>query len=99
MYKLLIFLKKTDEEKIITPFKESTLKYLSDLTGKEVKAGKVESNLLLEEKYSYFCEVEFSSKDEWDEKINTKEGRIFNKHLMDFHQNITAIFVDYNFKK
>ncbi|MCL5029245.1 MAG: hypothetical protein M1480_09535 [Bacteroidetes bacterium] len=51
--------------------------------------------MLLDQKYSHFCEVTVSSKDEWDEKMNSLSGRELNKDLMDFHQNITAIFVDY----
>jgi len=96
LYKLLLFLNKTDDEKIIDHFEKFTLKYLSDITGEETKSGDVESNLLLEQKFSRFCEVSASSKEEWDRKMNSKAGRELNKHLMDFHQHITAIFVNYN---
>ena len=66
MYKLLLFLKKTDNKEINNLFTDYTIKYLSDLNGAKVKAADVESNLLLYEKYSKFCEVSVSSKDEWD---------------------------------
>jgi hypothetical protein len=97
LYKLLLFLNKTNDEGIINHFEENTLKYLSDLTGGEkIESADVESNLLLPLKFSRFCEVSISSKEEWDMKMNSKEGRELSKHLMDFHQHITAIFVNYS---
>lgn len=95
MYKMLLFLHKTDEEGVEDHFKEFTLKYLSDLAGTEIKAAEVESNLLLEQKYRLFCEVEAASKEEWDGRMNSKEGKLLNKDLMDFHEFITVIFVNY----
>ena len=99
MYKLLLFLKKTDEEKIITHFNEFTLKYLSDLVNKNVPAGKVESNLLSDEKYLFFCEVTVESKDTWDKLMNSKQGKELNKDLAEFHEFLTAIFVNYEDSK
>ena len=97
MYKLLLFLNKTNDEKIISHFEDHTLKYLSIVAAVEkIESADVESNLLLPLKFSRFCEVSFSSKEEWDMKMNSREGRELNKHLMDFHQHITAIFVNYN---
>ena len=95
MYKLLLFLKKTDDDQVINHFKEYTIQFLSDLAGKRIEIAKVDSNLLLEEKYSYFCEISASSKDKWNQMMNTKEGKALNKDMMEFHQFITAIFVDY----
>jgi len=96
MYKLLLFLKKTSEENILNHFKDFTVKYLSDVAKKEIKIAKVESSLLLDQKYSLYCDIEVESKDAWDLMMNTKEGRLLNKDLMEFHQNVTAIFVDYS---
>lgn len=96
MYKLLIFLHKTDNDEIVSHFNEYTVKYLSDLSGKTVKVADVESSLLLDVKYSKFCEITVDSKGVWDKMINSKEGRLLNKDIMDFHQFITLIFVDYN---
>jgi hypothetical protein len=95
MYKLLIFLNKTDEESVQNHFKKITVKYLSKAISKEIKIGKVESNLLLDQKYSLFCEVTLESKDEWNSLMNTKDGKEFSKDLMDFHKHITPIFIDY----
>ena len=96
MYKLLLFLNKTDDENIINHFNDYTLKYLSEISGNKIEAASVESSILLEQKFSKFCEVSVDSKEIWDEKMNSKPGRELNKDLMDFHQSVTIIFVDYN---
>lgn len=95
MYKLLLFLNKTEDEDIRKHFNEITLKHLSEVTGEKIKTAIIESNLLLDQKYSKFCEVTVSSKDEWNEKMNSKAGKELNKDMMNFHQFITAIFVNY----
>ena len=95
MYKLLIFLKKTDKEEITDLFNNQTLKHLSDLIGENVKSADVESNLLMETKYIKFCEVAVTSKDEWDKKMNSRAGKELNKHFMNMHQFIDLIFVNY----
>jgi uncharacterized protein (TIGR02118 family) len=97
MYKLLIFLHKTEDDKALPHFREVILKHVSDLTGSEVKLAKVESNLLLDQKYSYFCEMIFESKEKMDEMLNSKSGKQLNKDLMNFHQLITIISVNYNY--
>jgi hypothetical protein len=96
MYKLLVFLKKTDEEQVNNHFNEFTLKYLSEIAGKEIKAAKVESNLLLETKYSKFCELEAASRDEMDKLLDSKAGRELSKDFQQFHEFITLISVDFN---
>ncbi len=96
MYKLLLFLKKTADENILNHFKDYTVKYLAEIAKKEIKIAEVESNLLLDQKYSLYCDLEVESKDAWDSMMNTKEGRLLNKDLMEFHQNISAVFVNYS---
>ena len=95
MYKLLLFLHKTDNDEVISHFNDFTKKYLSELTGREIKIADVESSLLLDVKYSKFCEIAVDSKDTWDKLMDSKEGKLLNKDLMDFHQFITLIFVDF----
>ncbi len=95
MYKLLIFLKKTNEDNILEHFNNFILKNISSVEGIEVKAATVESNLLLDERYSKFCELTAGSKDEMDKKMSSPEGKTLNKSLMDFHQFITVIPVNY----
>ena len=95
MYKLLFFLHKRDDDSLQQHFKDITIKHLSKITGKEIKIAKVEDNLLLEEKYSYFCEIAAPSRYEMDKLMNTKAGKELNKDLMDFHSNITVITINY----
>ena len=96
MYKLLFFLHKTDDEEDIQFFKDNTVKKLEGVIGENVGIAEVESNLLLEQKFTYHCEISASSKDEMDRMMNSKAGKEFNKSLMDFHKNITVIAVNYN---
>lgn len=95
MYKMLVFLKKTNEDKILQHFKEYTLKYLSDLTEKEIKAGEIESSLLLETKYTHFCEISTASRNKMDELMSSGKGRELNKDLQEFHEFVDVIFVDF----
>ncbi len=91
MYKLLIFLKETDEKEINNHFEEYTLKYLKELGADKIKIGEVESSLLLDVKYGKYCELETGSKESFDELMNSKTGRQLSKDLMDFHQYLTVI--------
>ncbi len=95
MFKLLIFLNKTNEEKVIAHFNNFILKYLSDISETKVLAGDVESNILLEHKYSKFCEVTFDSKKDFDERMASESGRAFSNDLMEFHKFINVILVNY----
>lgn len=97
MFKQLFFLHKTKEDKAVAHFTEVIVKHLSDLSGKEIKIAKVESNLLLDQKYSYYCEIEFDSIDKMNELMNSKTGKQLNKDLMDFHNFITVISVNFNY--
>lgn len=96
MYKQLFFLHKTEEDKALAHFREVIVKSLSELAGKEITLAKVESNLLLDQKYSYVCEIEFESKDKMNEMMNSKTGKQLNKALMDFYQLITVISINYS---
>ncbi len=95
MYRLLLFLNKTNEESVLNHFKEFIIKYLSEAIGQKIKIGKVESSLLLEQKHTLFCEVSIKSKEEWNSKMTSKAGKEFNRDLMDFHKHIIPIFIEY----
>ena len=94
MYKMLLFIKKSDDPNIVKHFRDFTIPILNELSGKEIKPAKVESSLLLEQKYTWFCEVTVDSRDEWNRLMASKDGKKLNKDLMDFHQNIDIIFVN-----
>ena len=96
MYKLLLFLRKTNEKQILSHFQEITLENLSELAGKKVLPGKIESNLLTDTKYCYVCELEVNKKEEMDKLFNTKHGKELTRDLMNYHEYVDLIFVDYN---
>jgi hypothetical protein len=96
MYKLLFFLHKTDDENVLQFFKDNTVKRLEEINGGNVGMAEVESNLLLEQKYTFYCEISATSKDEMDGMMHSKAGKELNKSLMEFHKNITVIAVNYN---
>lgn len=95
MYKVLIFLKKTDEENIISHFRDFLVKFFSDLTKKKIEIGIVESNPLLEVKYSHFIQLDFESKEKWQKLFGNETGEELKRDLLDFHKFITMIFIDY----
>ncbi|MCX8104903.1 MAG: hypothetical protein N3D80_03400 [Ignavibacterium album] len=64
-----------------------------------MKLAEVESNLLLDQKYSHFCELAAIDKDEMDKKLNSSAGRELSKLLMESHRNITVISVNYQSKE
>ncbi len=96
MYKQLFFLHKSENDKALPHFKDVILNHLKEISGKNIAIAKVESNLLLDQKYSYFFEVDFESKNRMDELMNTKDGRQLTKALMDFHKMITVISINYD---
>jgi hypothetical protein len=96
MYKNLFFLHKTEDDKALAHFKEAILTSLSGLSGKDIKLAKVGNNLLLDQKYSYYYEVEFESEDKMNEVMNSKMGKQLAKDLMDYHKLVTVISVNYN---
>lgn len=97
MYKMLFFLHKSDDEKILEHFRNNTIDIISRITESEVKLAEVESNLLTTQKYSHFCEAVFSSKEEMERLMNSKYGLELNKDIMEFHKFLTIISVNYNY--
>jgi hypothetical protein len=95
MYKMLMFPKKSDDPNVKLHFKEHTLNILSEIAGKKIKPAEVESSLLLEKKYTLFCEISVDSKEKWDKMMTSGEGKKLNKDLMDFHPFIDLIFVNF----
>ncbi len=96
MYKVLIFLHKSEKNNFLNFFKNSFLPLLSEINDSEVRLASVESNLLLEQKYSHYCEITAKDKDEMDRKLNSSAGRNLNKLLMESHQNLTFIAINYS---
>ena len=95
MYKVLVFLKKTNDEEVIHHFRNFLVKYFSDLVGKDLPIGSVESNPLLEIKYSLFIELELESKENWEMLFVSEAGENLEKDLIEFHKYINIIFINY----
>ena len=96
MYKQLFFLHKSENDKALPHFKDVIMNHLKEISGKNIAIAKVESNLLLDQKYSYLFEVEFESKDTMNAMMNTKDGKELTKALMDFHKMVTVISINYD---
>lgn len=96
MYKTLIFLKKTEDEQVLTHFEEFTMEFIRKAIGKNIESGFVESNILAPEKYFKFVELEADSKYDMDKIMNTREGKDLQKDLMQFHEFLTVINIEYN---
>lgn len=96
MFKQLFFLHKSENDKALPHFKDVLLNHFKQITNKNILLAKVDSNLLLDQKYSYYFEVEFESKDKMDELMNSSSGKLISRALMDYHQIITIINIDFN---
>lgn len=95
MYKLLIFLKLSNDNNILTHFKETTLPLLSQIAGKEVKIAKVENSLMFDSRFDFYCKINSESKEKMDEKMNSKSGKELMRDLAGFHKNINFVFINY----
>lgn len=95
MYKILFFLHKSDDATIVNSFRKKIVNKLSEIMGKDVKTAAVESNLLLEQKYSHYCEISTKNKEEMDILMYSKSGKELTKELNDLHKNLTVITVNF----
>ena len=96
MYKQFFFLNKSEDKNSFQLFTNDLSKKFSDISGKEIHVAKVESNLLLDQKYSHFFEVEFESKDKLNELMNTAAGKQLTKDITNLHKSITVISVNFD---
>ncbi len=96
MYKMLLFVRKSDDQNVEKHFRDFTLPILNELTGKQIRTAEIESSLLVDQKYKLFCEVAVDSKDKWDKLMASEKGRKLNKDLADNHRSIDIIFVKYD---
>ncbi|MGE5354553.1 MAG: hypothetical protein ACM3P0_20895 [Acidobacteriota bacterium] len=95
MYKILIFLKKTDDESVLARFTKSTLPRLESLAGQKVKLAEIEGALLSQEKFFKFCEAVFSRKEDLDKLLQTAEGKEFNKDLAGFGNHVSVFYANF----
>lgn len=99
MYKVLIFIKKSEEDAVLEHFKSSTLPGLIRLTGQQIEIGHVDGGLLSEEKFYKFCEITFKSSQELNELLQTPEGKVLNRDLSSFHNFISVFMINYGESK
>jgi uncharacterized protein YqiB (DUF1249 family) len=98
MYKLLFFLHKTEDKNILEHFTSITLNYLNQISDNEIKIAEIDSSLMLESKYSHFCELIAASKEQMAERMSSATGKKLTKDLSDLHKYITVISVEYGDK-
>jgi hypothetical protein len=94
MYRVLIFLYKVDED-FLNYFVKNFIPILSDINGQEVKLAKVESNIILEQKFSHFCEITANSKDEMNLKLSSSSGKKLSILLINTHSKLSIINISY----
>ncbi len=96
MYKMLIFLKKDSDAPIVEDFKNRLVPYLETMTNSKVKIGKIDGSAMLEDKFSYFCEINMPTKDEFDKIMASSEGKKFSRGIVNFIHHISIFYVDFN---
>jgi hypothetical protein len=95
MYKILFFLHKTDDDNLISLFKDKIAGKLQEMSGKIVETAEVDNNFLLDQKYSLYCEIATHEREEMDKLMQTKAGKELNRALAELIDDITVIAVNY----
>lgn len=95
MYKLMIFLKRTDDDSVLQHFLNSTMPRLQKLTGQDTVSAVIEGSALNEEKFTRYCEFVFESADVLNQLLQSPEGKELNKDLASYHNNISIFFANY----
>ena len=95
MYKMFVFLKKTDDEEIKKIFKTNTVKMLEELGAKESHLAEVENSAMLEDKYSMLFELTTDTRDEMNELMTGQKGREFTLHVSKLSNNLMVMFANY----
>lgn len=95
MYKILIFLKKSEDESVLVRFTSSTVPKLESLSGQKIKPAEIEGAVLSQEKFSMFCEASFEKKEELDMLMQTPEGKELNKDIAGFGGYISVFYANF----
>lgn len=94
MYKMLLFLKHTDDESVTLHFTNSTLPALGRLLNRELIASDIDGGKLTKEGFIKFCEASFASKEEMGRLMQSPAGKEFNKDLSGYHNFLSVFFTD-----
>ncbi|HEX2960593.1 MAG TPA: hypothetical protein VHO43_02315 [Ignavibacteriales bacterium] len=95
MYKILIFLKRTDDESVLSRFRQSTIPRLESLTGQKITLAEIEGASLSQEKFIKYCEAVFSKREDLDRLMQTPEGKEFNKDIAGYGSYISVFYADF----
>jgi hypothetical protein len=95
MQSILYLLHGNSDEETKDFFYIQLIDILSELTGEEVKLGKIENSFLLEQKFISICQVKFENKEIMNKKMVSAKGKELNRNIMKFHNFITIIVVNY----
>jgi hypothetical protein len=95
MYKLLVLLKQTDDKDTLEAFSGKVKNYLSELSGKEIKTGEIEPDILSGSKYIKSYELETTSQETVQQLLQTKTGRELSAELLNFSSSIIPLFINY----
>lgn len=96
MYRLMIFLKKTDNEPLVNHFKDVILKYMREMSGQNIALGKIEGSSFMEDKYLYFCEISADLKEDIDKMMVSPIGRKFIREITSFVNDVVMFYANYN---
>ena len=99
MYKTIFFIHKSEDHSVKTAVAERVIPALNELFNKDIKTGNVESNLLNEEKFDIYFEVNCENKTEFDRQMNSPQGRNVNKDLAGIFNYVTIYSIDFNGEK
>jgi hydroxymethylpyrimidine/phosphomethylpyrimidine kinase len=95
MINVLYFLHGNADDEAKEFFYNQLRKVLSDLIREEIKIGTIENSFLLENKYISMYTVKFEDKDIMNEMMVSGKGKELNRTIMNFHNFITIIVVNY----
>jgi serine protease inhibitor ecotin len=95
MYKMMIFLKKTENEPLRNHFKSELLSSLREISGQDIQIAKVEGSLLTTEKFEYYCEITAESKDQIDKMLATPKGKRLSREISAYVNELVIFYANY----
>lgn len=93
MYKLILLLKKTDDNNPKSTFCELLPSKLKDFHNK-IFTGKVESSVLLDKQFEFYIEIVTNTKEEMDNLFASKDGKEINRILETISPFVTPLLIN-----
>lgn len=91
----MIFLKKTENEPLVSHFKNELIKTLREISGQNIKIAKVEGSLLTTEKFEYYCEINAESKNEIDKMLASPKGKNLAREITAYVNDLVIFYANY----